>query len=388
MSKEEVVRRETMPAGVVEMDAEQYDRMKGIATMFAQAGIFKDVDGAPVAFAKMVIGRELGLGIPQSMTGIHLIPGGGVQMHYSTILQCVRENGYDYRIVENSAEQCVIKWFLGPASDGNEIGETKFTMEMAKRAEFGKRSGMYEKVPENMLLARAVSNGAKAHVPAAFKGMPVYVMGEITQGEITAGEGTGEARGIELPDDVVVLIDRAEGLGHQGWAERSAWEYRVDRGQEFVDAAVVEATAELDELEKISDAQVEPDVPIDTEGLPTVLPEGATFAEVARASEEAAEGETKATEVPGPEETLPIVEHEPEHEPKVPSDVEPPKPAKAEEEIDVEALRRRLAVVEKMKPETEADKEIHAAEIEWIEEQLAVAAGREAGASDKQGRLV
>lgn len=81
MSKEEVVRRETMPAGVVEMDAEQYDRMKGIATMFAQAGIFKDVDGAPVAFAKMVIGRELGLGIPQSMTGIHLIPGGGVQMH-------------------------------------------------------------------------------------------------------------------------------------------------------------------------------------------------------------------------------------------------------------------------------------------------------------------
>lgn len=383
---EDLIRREMPAAGIVEMDAERYERMKGIATMFAQAGIFKDVNGAPVAFAKMVIGRELGLGIPQSMTGIHLIPGGGVQMHYSTILQCVRENGYDYKIVENSAEKCVIKWFQGRAKDGDAIGETTFTMEMAKRAEFGKKTGMYDKVPENMLLARAVSNGAKAHVPAAFKGMPVYVMGEIPQAEdLDGGEGTGEARGIQLPDEVVAVIERAEELGHQGWAERAVWEYRMDRGDDVVNAAVREAGAELDELAKsVTDARVEPDVPIDTEGLPEPRP----FAAATEAAVEVAADETPP-EVPAvPTTPGHPVEHEPEDEPEVPPDVAAEPEAKPEKPVNVEALRRRLLELEKKRPRTDNDKELRDEEINWIEGELARAAEKDSEANPDQGSLI
>lgn len=360
MTDTEIVQRDLLPlTGIMEMDETQYARMKGIATMFAQAGIFKDVNAAPVAFAKMVIGRELGLGIPQSMTGIHLIPGGGIQMHYSTILQLVRENGYDYQIVdvENPDEKCVIKWFRGPAKDGDEIGETTFTMEMAKRAEFGKKSGMYEKVPENMLLARAVSNGVKAHVPAVFKGMPVYVPGEIVRVDnLTDGEGDGEPRGTPLPEVVEELMERASGLGHQGWADRATWEYRADRGPEAVSAAMREAAAELDELEAQPPAEVAPE---DVEEPPpaVVVPED-----------------------PEPEDAEEVDKLEPEGKPEA-----TPSP---EEEINVEALRRRLKTVKESRPETEVDKELRDEEIEWIEEKLAIAAEQGSDDNPEQGRLI
>lgn len=175
MSERELVRR---PVGMIEMGDAEFERMKGIASAFAQSDAFKDID-APKAFAKMVLGHELGLGIAQSMQGIHLVKG-NVQMHYSTMLTCVKAHGWKYKILEHTAEKCVMQW---TDPDGEIAGTSEFTIEEAKKAGLVKADGNWEKWPKAMLLARAVSSGVRAYCPEALGGMPVYVDEEVPVGD-------------------------------------------------------------------------------------------------------------------------------------------------------------------------------------------------------------
>src|SRR3954449_6944473 len=49
-------------------------------------------------FTKVLIGRELGLSIAQSVAGGLYVFDGNVQMHYSTLLSAVQARGWDYEI--------------------------------------------------------------------------------------------------------------------------------------------------------------------------------------------------------------------------------------------------------------------------------------------------
>ncbi len=92
---------------------------------------------------------------------------------------CLKGSGkYDYKVVKHDKKVCEIDFYQG----SEKIGTSTFTAEDAKAA--GTKN--MDKYPQNMLFARAMSNGVKWYTPDIFKG-PVYTpeeMGEVVTEDI------------------------------------------------------------------------------------------------------------------------------------------------------------------------------------------------------------
>jgi len=287
-----------------------------IAESLYMSGAWK-LKNAEQAFAKMVVGRDLGLSPAQSMQGIHIVEG-GIQMHYAQLGQFIRaREGYDYRagwlkedtvldldgrepteqekaqIVEgrpfvvavyHDEEEVtdlrkIVGAFVEILVGGERRGISRFTMEDARAANLVKedKRAAWNTSPRNMLLARAMSNAAKWFVPEVFGGMPVYVDGEIPERKsITAavGDGGDEGTGIDLGPKVEAIIARAEALDHRGLSNRGAIELAVGkRAPGVVNEWLGRAKAELDrfEGEKLQQAQegnAEPTTAVEEEPVP------------------------------------------------------------------------------------------------------------------------
>jgi hypothetical protein len=89
-----------------------------------------------------------------------------------------RHPKYDYRVRDISDTKAEVV-FMERTPDGwTEAGSSEFTMDDARRA--GLAGGEnWKKYPRNMLLWRAMSNGAKFFCPDAFAGAPVYTPDEL-----------------------------------------------------------------------------------------------------------------------------------------------------------------------------------------------------------------
>lgn len=306
-------------------------RMYRIAEALALSGAWKDVKNAEAAFAKMVIGRDLGMSPAQAMQGIYLVEG-GIQMHYAMLGQFVRNReGYDYRAgwlkeepplmttegegaaaravpVEGQEPQLAVVWhneeepddlraIVGAVIeftvDGERRGVSRFTLDDARKANLIKSDARaaWNTAPRNMLLARAMSNGIKWAVPEVLGGLPVYVEGELPapQKSLTApaGDGADEPQGIELGPKVEALIERAERVGHRGLSNRVAVEAAVaQRSPGVVNDWVVRAKAELDRFEAEKAAAEEEAQPITMDGVTLpVPPSGLTTKEAEQVEE-------------------------------------------------------------------------------------------------------
>jgi hypothetical protein len=167
-------------------DAE-IDRMFRIAKAFAMSGVFKDVAQAEQAFAKIMVGRDLGLSPSQAMMGIDFVEG-APQVRAVMLASFVQKHpgGYDYEILKHDDSAIEIRF----TKNGKELGVSKYDMAKAAKAGLtGKHN--WKKHPENMLFARAMSNGVKWHCPEVTGGVPVYYEGEIiesTASEVSAPE--------------------------------------------------------------------------------------------------------------------------------------------------------------------------------------------------------
>jgi hypothetical protein len=370
-------------------------RLYRIAESFWQSGIYKDVKQASQAFAKLVVGRELGLGIAQSMQAIQFVEG-QVQIHYSMLGWFVRAHGYSFKYATLTDDAVAID-FYGP--DGEFIETSTFTQEDARKAGLDKDRGSaksnYVKYPRNMLIARAMSNAVKWFLQDALGGIPVYVEGEITPTpELTAGEGDGSAPGIELGPRVDAVIDRAVVLGHAGYSDRATIEVALGgRSPEVVNQWVSKARAELDEIaasrsEEPADAEVVPDGPLDAPGdasRPAAgVPRGYD-AETAIAAQRA--GESLPDDALGADASdLPELPADPLHDgpssdgsspPQASGSSSPPVVGAGEsvvqEPSDLAVLRRRLSGLldqQAAVPPDSPDAEVIAAEVEWLEGEL------------------
>ncbi len=154
------------------------------AKALAESGYFTDARSAAQAYVKVLAGAELGLPPFQAMNGIHIISGKPV-MGAGLIASLIKRSGkYNYRVTEQTDLVCAIDFYEGAEL----IGNSTFTLEQAKKA--GVKN--LDKFAQNMLFARAISNGAKWHTPDVFGG-PVYTDGEIepvytspvVEGEVT-----------------------------------------------------------------------------------------------------------------------------------------------------------------------------------------------------------
>jgi hypothetical protein len=260
MSGQEVEIRKPMAVASPELIGDdELRRMMRIAEAFALSGIYKDVTKAQQALAKMVIGRDLGLGVAQSMQAVQFVEG-AIQLHYSMIGSFIKAHGLDYRVTAHDSTVCEIELLDGP--NGNPYDPPKisrYTVEDAILAgkvkpDMNKRDVWYTSRPD-MLFARAMSKLPRRHCPEVLGGIPVYVPGEIEPGSraaLTAGEGDAPAKGLELGPEVDAVIRRAEQLGHAGLSDRATIEMTLGgRSPAMVPAWVRSSTAELDEWERV-----------------------------------------------------------------------------------------------------------------------------------------
>src|ERR1044071_303709 len=78
-SSTEIVKRTASDAHVLErmplMTDDEIRRSWRLASSLAASGMFKDAKQGEQAFAKILIGRDLGLTPTQAMTGIHIVEG-------------------------------------------------------------------------------------------------------------------------------------------------------------------------------------------------------------------------------------------------------------------------------------------------------------------------
>jgi|TARA_R110002073_G_scaffold72029_1_gene176294 hypothetical protein len=118
------------------------------------------------AAMKVMRGHELGLPPVASMENLFVI-NGKVGMGAALIGTLIKKSPkYNYLVTEHDDTHCVIEF----TEDGGLIGTSSFSMQDAEKAGLVKPRSPWTTYPRNMLLARALSNGARWYCPDAFQG--------------------------------------------------------------------------------------------------------------------------------------------------------------------------------------------------------------------------
>jgi hypothetical protein len=264
-----------------------------VASSLAKSSLFKDVTQAEQAFAKMIVGRDLGLTPAQSMT-LYVMEG-KIEVPYPLLAHFIRSRpGYDFTVQwreqgvegwldEESGEReitgCRITVLIGGEQRAVSIWTKADSERAGLEADRGSKRSNHLKYPRNMYLARAMSNLVKFHVPEVLNGLPVYAEGELPRpAEIGAGQGSGEPvgwKGLTITQTIAVeqLMDRAKMLGHAGLSKREVMEQRLNgQAPPDIDRLIASATAELDALEAEIKARVEQAIE-DADVVPDAEPE-------------------------------------------------------------------------------------------------------------------
>jgi hypothetical protein len=131
--------------------------------------MFPDIQSEAAAATKIIIGRGLGIGDFDAMSGLHIIKGKAVLSSNLMAAAIKRSGKYDYRVVQSDDTVCTIDFYSG----GQKIGASSFSVEDAKRAGLG--GDNWRKYTRAMLFARCISAGYKTHCPDALGAAPVYV---------------------------------------------------------------------------------------------------------------------------------------------------------------------------------------------------------------------
>jgi hypothetical protein len=153
-------------------------------------------------------GMEAGFSPFASATGVHIIEGKPA-FSSNLLAQAVRRHPvYDYRVIENTATVCRIQF----TANGQPLGMSDFTMEMAKRAGLATKA-IWQKYPEAMLFSRALTAGMRTHCPDALGGHPAYTPEELGDAEVVPVTVTEPAPVIR---DAVDLTDAQQACDAAG----------------------------------------------------------------------------------------------------------------------------------------------------------------------------
>ncbi len=149
-----------------------------LGKVLAASGYFRDVRDASQAVAKILYGREVGIGPMTALMSVFVVEGRPAPSANLIAARIKASGRYDYRVREHSAELCRIEFFERSAAGRESLGVVEWSMEDARRAELGGR-GPWKSYPRAMLFARAISEGARVHAPELFGGAPVYTPEEL-----------------------------------------------------------------------------------------------------------------------------------------------------------------------------------------------------------------
>lgn len=186
----------------------EYAEIMVLGNVLQKSGYFKDVRDQAQAVAKILYGRELGFSPIISMSGIHIIEGKPAISANLLAAMIKRSGKYDYRVVRWSDEECVLMFRQKVGDKWEELGESSFSMEDAKRARVIREGSGWAKFPKAMLFARAISQGERAYCPDV-SACALYVPEELgatvnESGEVTelpaSVKAASAAESVPLPD--------------------------------------------------------------------------------------------------------------------------------------------------------------------------------------------
>jgi hypothetical protein len=266
------------------MDDEDIARSWRLAKSLALSGMYKGANNAELtgeqAFAKILIGRDLGISATQSLMVLDLVKG-NIQVRGKQLLAWVRASqAYDYEIIERTPEQGTIRFFAISKRTGEWAAlqpDITFTLAEARAAGLVKDGSAWKNWPANMCLWRCASIGVNLHCPDLLGGIPIYTEADSFEDRaIGAGQGSGEPvgwKGLSVTQAALAeqLLARAETLGHAGLSKREVMEQRLNgQAPPDIDRLIAAMTAALDTMEAEAKAQPEAEIP-DAEVVPHPL---------------------------------------------------------------------------------------------------------------------
>jgi hypothetical protein len=128
------------------------------------------------AASRILYGRELGMSAFMAIMSIDVIKG-RPGLKAVSIASLIQNSGrFNYRKEKWTETECVLRFY----ENGEEVGESSFTIADAKRAGLITKDGNWEKYPKSMLFWRALTQGARAYCPAIFHG-PIESIEELKE---------------------------------------------------------------------------------------------------------------------------------------------------------------------------------------------------------------
>ena len=154
-----------------------------LGAVFVESGMFPGIITKAQATAKIMMGREFGIGPVTSLQLIDVVKGRlrpRSQLLAALVKRSVR---YDYKIKRMDDQACVIEFY----DNGQPILESQWTIDDAKRAGLVRPDSGWVNYPKDMNFARAMSGGATKVCPEVLGGYePLEVEGgyDVVEGQI------------------------------------------------------------------------------------------------------------------------------------------------------------------------------------------------------------
>jgi hypothetical protein len=150
---------------------------EGLAKVFFESGIFKDIKSVSQATVKILAGREMGLSPMQSMTNVYILEN---KVEYGTeifLSKIKKSEKYDYSVKfnekDNKIESCDVTFYSINLGERIEIGTTNFSVFDAARLGLINKFN-YKNYLDLMLFYRAAIKGIKIFCPDILGGAEVH----------------------------------------------------------------------------------------------------------------------------------------------------------------------------------------------------------------------
>lgn len=170
---------------------------QNMAKQATESKLYRGIGDQAAVMTIMLAAREMGIPPMSALNGGLNIIKGKVEVSARMMNAMIRRAGHNLTVKEISDEKCVVR---GRRGDNGDEMEASFSMEDARRADLLKGGSGWQKFPQDMLFARAMSRLARRLFSDVI-GM-AYVEGEIS-GETAPYNAEAEIRDCasNAPDD-------------------------------------------------------------------------------------------------------------------------------------------------------------------------------------------
>lgn len=159
-----------MPQNTLIPTKHEWDVYEAMSAMAAGTPFYGKLGGKNGIMAIMLYAREIGMPPMSAINGGIDNIMGRLSISARSVNEKIRLSGHQIRVKSISDTECTI-W--GKRKDTGEEMESTFTLDDAKRAQLFKKDGGYEKNPQDMMFARAISRLGRRLFPDVIKGATI-----------------------------------------------------------------------------------------------------------------------------------------------------------------------------------------------------------------------